>query len=230
MEQTTRPEQKRRAILLSALSEGTFKLAADLALPKQLDSVPYEDILGLLDNHFTPKRVGFGERHNFFAAIQQAGESHAQWAARLRGLTAHCGFSNVEEALRDRFVMGMRPGLEKEKLYAQNIAELTLAKAVELAESIQCARAGAAAANTSELFKIAEQKPKDSSARVKCAACGYNNHKVSECRFSNFICKKCKVKGHLRRMCPKINYVEAGPRDEGDADDATTVTFVCGPC
>lgn len=59
---------KRRAILLSALSEGTYKLAADLALPKKLQNVPYEDIVEILDTYFTPKQVGFSERHQFYAA------------------------------------------------------------------------------------------------------------------------------------------------------------------
>ncbi|XP_063622378.1 uncharacterized protein LOC134794496 [Cydia splendana] len=123
--------QKRRAILLSALSDGTYKLAADLALPKELQTVPYEDIVKLLDGHFTPKRCGFGERYKFYAATQQSGETFPQWAARLRGLSAHCGFKNVEESLRDKFVMGMLSGPEKEKLFARDLTVLTLAKAVE---------------------------------------------------------------------------------------------------
>ncbi|XP_049868959.1 uncharacterized protein LOC126368839 [Pectinophora gossypiella] len=216
---------KRRAVLLSALTEGTYKLAADLALPKDLQEIPYEDILTLLDNHFTPKRLGFGERHNFYAATQQPGETHTQWAARLRGLTAHCSFNNVEEALRDRFIMGMAPGLEKEKLYALDITQLTLAKAVEQAETVRCARAGAAAAANpatmpEQLFKIEKSdKSKASAGKVKCAVCGYNNHKSNECRFANYVCKRCNTKGHLRRMCPnKINYVNTGAGDESDDD------------
>ncbi|XP_063534924.1 uncharacterized protein LOC134744907 [Cydia strobilella] len=212
---------KRRAILLTALKEETYKLTADLVLPKQLDSVPYEDIVALLDNHFTPKRVGFGERHKFYVAVQQAGETHTQWAARLRGLTAYCSFSNVEEALRDRFIMGLLPGLEKEKLYAQNISELTLAKAVEFAENIRCARAGATAAGitpvSGDVFKIASNKQLNKSdEKVKCSKCGYTNHKVSECRFTNYVCKKCKVKGHLGRMCPSVKYLDINYDGEDD--------------
>lgn len=216
---------KRKAILLSALSECTFKLAADLALPKQLDEVPFEDILTLLDGHFTPTRIGFGERHNFYLASQQPGESHTQWAARLRGLTAHCGFANVEDTLRDRFVMGMLPGQEKEKLYAQNLQDLTLAKAVQLAENIRCARGGAAASNAEpgssadQLFKITKGlKRNEGHAKVPCTVCGYTNHTPAECRFSNFVCKRCKVRGHLRRMCTKVKYVNLGTENEGDDD------------
>lgn len=215
---------RRRAILLSALNDGTYKLAADLALPKEVQEVPYEDLVALLDNHFTPKRCGFSERHNFYAATQQPGETYTQWAARLRGLTAHCGFSNVEEALRDRFVMGMVAGPEREKLFARDLETLTLAKAVELAESVRCARAGAAAAvltsaDQGQVFKITKGQNSAKSSGVdkeKCSVCGRANHKSSQCRFAKYKCKKCNTVGHLRRMCNKVNYVLTGDASEDD--------------
>ncbi|XP_062532884.1 uncharacterized protein K02A2.6-like [Bombyx mori] len=167
---------KKRAILLSTLSESTYKLAADLVLPKEVQEVPYEDIVSALDNHFTPKSVGFGERHHFYATTQLPQESPSQWAARLRGLTAQCDFSNVEEALRDRFIMGMLPGVEKEKMYVQELAGLTFARAVELTESLRSARSSAAAsaateAVVTELYKIGKRSPTSvpQSAKVKCS-------------------------------------------------------------
>lgn len=205
-------DTKRRAILLSALSEATYKLAADLALPKEIQSVPFDDILKILDAHFTSKRSGFGERYQFYDASQREEESFKDWGARLRGLTAHCGFSNVEEALRDRFLMGMRHGAEREKLFAEDPSQLTLAKAVELAESIRSARLGANAAagralpHTEQVFKIGSVP--SVSGKVKCAVCGFKNHTTEQCRFRNYTCRKCNKKGHLNRMCKKINFVE----------------------
>ncbi|XP_028176670.1 uncharacterized protein LOC114364643 [Ostrinia furnacalis] len=216
---------KRRAILLSALNESTYKLAADLARPKELQEVPFEDIIKLLNEHFISKTCGFGEKYKFYAATQFQGETYPQWAARLRGLTAHCGFLNVEEALRDHFVMGMLPGAEREKLFAQDPKDLTLAKAVELAESLRSARAGAAAqgpaalgatraGDADQLFKIASTRASD---KVSCSVCGFKNHTSAQCRFANYICRKCNVKGHLRRMCKKFNYIEnEGIGENGD--------------
>ncbi|KAJ8710409.1 hypothetical protein PYW07_009775 [Mythimna separata] len=217
---------KRRAILLSALSDGTDKLASDLAQPKDIQEVPYDDIVQLLDEHFLPKICGFSERYNFYAAVQQPGETYTQWASRLRGLTAHCKFSNVEEALRDRFVMGMVAGQEREKLFAQDIDKLTLAKAVELAESVRCARAGAATATAvlgqqAPVFKIEKQVNSAktvSGGKVKCTVCGRNNHESSQCRFASYKCSKCNTKGHLRKVCNKVNYVSTGDVS-GDDDD-----------
>lgn len=222
---------KKRAILLSALSESTYKLAADLALPRELHNVPYEDIVNILDTHFTPKQVGFSERHQFYAATQQPTETPSQWAARLRGLTARCGFSNVEEALRDRFIMGMLPGAEKEKMYVQGLAELSLAKAVDLAENMRSARAAASTAAAGpatqapdQLYKIGQDLNAGMrrNEKVKCTVCGYTNHKAESCRFTNYTCRKCNVKGHLRRMCKKVNYVASNPsevNEDGEDDD-----------
>lgn len=216
--------RKRKAILLSALTEETYKLASDLALPKDIEDVPYEDLISLLDTHFTPKSIGFGERHNFYAATQKEEETYSQWAARLRGLTAKCGFLNVEEAIRDKFIMGMLSGPEKEKLYAKDITDLTLAKVVEMAENMHRARAAVTVSAPTDvttvrnqIFKISNSK--NNSVRgtnVRCGVCGYSNHKSTECKFANYVCKKCHVKGHLRKVCKKNNYVNVDCSDKDD--------------
>ena len=35
----------------------------------------------------------------------------------------------------------------------------------------------------------------------KCYSCGKGNHKRSECRFKNAVCKKCSKKGHIAIVC-----------------------------
>lgn len=211
---------KRRAILLSALSESTYQLASNLGLPEDLQTKTFDEVVKLLDGHFTPKRCVFAERSHFYSAAQSVGEGHAQWATRIRGLAAHCGFKNLEDALLDKFVMGMVPGPEREKLFAQDAATLTLAKAVELAVSSRCSRDAAIASSGSSarenVFKIDNAKR---SIREKCAVCGYSNHRSSECRFSNYKCKKCNKKGHLRRMCNSVKYMQATQASDCGSDD-----------
>lgn len=218
---------KRRAVLLSALSESTYQLASNLTLPRKLDSVGFDELVKILDDHFLEKRCSFAERQQFYSAVQRSGESHAQWAARLRGLAAHCDFKNLEEALLDKFVMGMLHGHEREKIFSMEITDLTLSKAVDVAERTRCARIGATAAGSSSgtsneaLFKISNGH-KHSSPTVnlrnseKCLVCGRNNHKSDKCRYANYKCQKCQKKGHLKKMCKRVNYVEQGEVTEDD--------------
>lgn len=123
---------KRRAILLSSLSENTYRLVRDLALPKDVGTLTYVEVTQLLDGHFKIKKCGFAERHKFHSAVQNPGESLQQWAARVRGLAMDCGFaaSALTEHLRDRFVLGMAGGPERDRLYGESMEELTLEKAL----------------------------------------------------------------------------------------------------
>ncbi|XP_048489373.1 uncharacterized protein LOC125491431 [Plutella xylostella] len=224
---------KRRAILLSSLAEQTYRLLRDLALPKEVGTLTYTSVITLLDSHFQPKKCGFAERSKFHGATQSSGESLAEWAARVRGLATHCAFGEAvfEDAIRDRFVLGLAPGPERDKLFTLEMEELTLSKALAMAEGVRCAREGsrqtapgAAPPDPLHVFKMAAA-PRTAAARapgstqaardggggsagpVTCSACGYEGHQLPTCKFTRYKCKKCGVKGHLRRVCPGKNLV-----------------------
>ncbi|XP_048489124.1 uncharacterized protein LOC125491371 [Plutella xylostella] len=225
--------KKRRAILLSSLAEQTYRLLRDLALPKEVGTLTYTSVIALLDSHFQPKKCGFAERSKFHGATQSSGESLAEWAARVRGLATHCAFGEAvfEDAIRDRFVLGLAPGPERDKLFTLEMEELTWSKALAMAEGVRCAREGsrqtapgAAPPDPLHVFKMAAA-PRTAAARapgstqaardggggsagpVTCSACGYEGHQLPTCKFTRYKCKKCGVKGHLRRVCPGKNLV-----------------------
>jgi hypothetical protein len=192
---------KRRAILLSTLAECTYKLLRDLALPQQLGTLSYADVVLLLDGHFKPKVCGFAERNNFYSAMQFDNENLSDWAARVRGLALHCGFSaaTLDETLRDRFVLGMVQGPERDRLFTEVMSCLTFSNALQTAESVRSARRGARAgaagaagpgapAADKELgvHKMAASRaPASTGARpyvstgVSCSACGYRGHSAT---------------------------------------------------
>ncbi|XP_048478553.1 uncharacterized protein LOC125488882 [Plutella xylostella] len=108
------------------------------------------------------------------------------------------------------------------------ISELTLAKAVDVAESVRCARAAAAStapgargSSGDSVFKMQQREPRGAAGpgKEQCTVCGRRSHKASECRFASFKCTKCKAKGHLRRMCKYVNFVGTEETCEGDDDD-----------
>lgn len=247
-EQGDKAGTKRRAILLSSLSESTYKLVRDLALPQKVGVLNYDKIIELLDGHFQTKKCGFAERSNFFGATQQSNESMAQWAARVRGLAGDCEFSAtmLDELLRDRFVLGMSLGPERDMLFTKDLSGLTLSKALGIAESMRSARLGAqqssphVRAEAHEPLQVLKMSPAAQAAPrgrappargpaphesherpgSGCSVCGYTGHRFEVCRFRGHKCKVCGVKGHLKRMCPKRvvrqHFVECSADDDED--------------
>ncbi|XP_026728303.1 uncharacterized protein LOC113499534 [Trichoplusia ni] len=213
---------KRRAIFLSNCSESSYKLIRDLALPRQVGTLSYAEIVALLDGHFNVKKCLFAERHKFHGATQHVGEGLPEWAARVRGLAVYCGFvsTNLDEQLRDRFVLGMAPGPERDKLFTKAMSELTLSKALEIAEGIRSARMGAQEANrqvdAGTQLQVMKLDTQHSAARGRSAqsrrmlttACGerardsYGNGGGSV----GGECTACGYAGHQASSCRFVRY------------------------
>lgn len=228
-------QMKRKAILLSSLSENSYKLVRDLALPASVSGLSYFEIVELLDGHLKPVRCGFAERYMFHAATQMENESLSEWAARVRGLAAMCDFpvTMLSETLRDRFVLGMSPGPEREKIFTMDMASLSLNEAIRTAEAIRCARLGASQGSSKQaasvpLLKVTAapaqargQRNKPSRSRdmsLKCSVCGLQGHEATTCKFIKYKCSLCGSVGHLKRVCPNKynnhNFVECSNEDD----------------
>lgn len=226
-EENDKAGSRRRAILLSALTENSYKLVRDLGHPKEIGTLSYKDIVEILDNHFQPRKCIIAERHRFHCATQLTGEGLKEWAARVRSLAAHCKFPSLDETMRDRFVLGMLSGPARDKLFMEDASNLTMAKAIDIAESVWSARTASqqTSSSTSQQLMIATGSDIGvnhvSKSKIKCSVCGYNNHSAKQCRFANYSCRRCNEKGHLSKMCPKKNntvqhhYLEKN-NDNGD--------------
>lgn len=206
-EETDKAGAKRRGILLSALVEDTYRVARDLVFPTPLEETAYATLIKKLDEHLDTKRCGFVERYQFYKAEQRPGEDLNEWAARVRRLAQFCSFtSELEMALRDRFVLGLENAREKEKLFAENVSTLTFSEALKIAQSVRCARlaihsggSSAGAGASAEVFALSSAAAENK--RQKCSVCGYYNHSKQQCKFVEYSCKKCGKKGHLNRVC-----------------------------
>ncbi|XP_049869201.1 uncharacterized protein LOC126377181 [Pectinophora gossypiella] len=203
----------RGALLLTLLSDDTYRLARNLVHPDKLEDVKFDELVKKLSSHFTPKRSVFADRANFYAATRGTGESVEDWVARLRGLIVHCEFgSALESHLLDRFVLGMNAGPERDRLFELDATTCTFAKAVEVAQQMSCARlaraqpgAGAAGLNVKEepVYRVSGAKGDvDRSKGVhRCSVCGLKNHDAAKCRFKNYRCQVCGEIGHLKKVC-----------------------------
>ena len=86
------------------------------------------------------------ERYQFYKCQQQKHETYDQFVTRLRSLSIECNFPNLDESLRDQFVMNINCDKTREKLInaAQSDASAltfdkiyTMAKTTELSSRLK---------------------------------------------------------------------------------------------
>ncbi|XP_063372134.1 uncharacterized protein LOC134660316 isoform X3 [Cydia amplana] len=229
-------DEMKQAVLLTHLHDDTYRLLKNLVYPKKVEVVGYDELLKVLDGHFTPKRCTFADKSKFYEATRDVGESVEKWAARIRGLAVHCEFgTSLDMLLLDKFVLGLRAGKERERLFEQDVTTLTLAKAMELAQQTECAqkaRADAVAVTVKQepVYRAGAQPStgrRDPEART-CSVCGMRSHDESRCRYKSYRCQLCGEKGHLKKVCTskkqskcRVNNVEATEfsAEGGDCDN-----------
>ena len=101
---------KRRAILLTSIGSNCFRVLKDLAFPDAPNTKTFAQLATLLREHFKPTRLKIAERYRFHSAVQQQGQSIADFVRELKKLAGTCEFTNepLNDNLRDRFICGLR--------------------------------------------------------------------------------------------------------------------------
>ncbi|KAJ8954893.1 hypothetical protein NQ318_016832 [Aromia moschata] len=216
-------DNKKRAILLNALDEEAYKLIYNLSLPRLPEEKTYKELTEIFNKHYKVVETPFVARAKFFAAFKNHHESVNEWAARIRSLALNCEFQEnvIDMMLRDRFIVGFEKGQVQAKLLKEKTT-------CTFAEAIEVALAETAATETQDFREVQTKMepgvhhvtssgkqrhtstPSTSSAQMsktgdrgKCACCGRKNHPTKMCRFREFVCNVCNVKGHLAPMCPR---------------------------
>ena len=125
-------------ILLSSIGLTTYSLICDLEAPENPKTLTLPAIAQLLKDHFEPKRLIIAERFTFHRWNQRPDETIAEYDAALRKLAVTCEFqAYLEEALRDRFVCGLRNEEIQRRLLSE--PKRTLVKTMELAQGMEAA-------------------------------------------------------------------------------------------
>ncbi|CAB3985347.1 Hypothetical predicted protein [Paramuricea clavata] len=110
---------KRRAILISAIGARTYDVLSDLCSPDSPSTKTYTQLPAILKDHYAPKKLVIAKRYRFHNCVQKEGESVSEFVANLKRLASTCKFgAYLNEALRDRFVCGLRSSNIKKKLLA----------------------------------------------------------------------------------------------------------------
>ena len=193
----------RAATFLSALGKNTFQVLRNLMLPEKVYGKSLDQVTKVLLNHYEPKPLVISERFNFNRRNQEPNESIQDHIAELRRLTVHCEFGNfLDEALRDRFVCGLRSESMQKKLLVEE--GLTFARAVEIAQSMESAAqktkllqsTATTVSPTPEVNMLTFRGKADS-----CYRCGHTDHPPTHCPFKNAQCHNCGKIGQIQQDC-----------------------------
>ena len=223
---------KKRAILISCCGPATFRLMKSLVFPDELSDFSFAQLVEKVKLHREPKASIIVRRFQFNSRIRSLDESVADFVAALRRLAERCSFGDMlEEMLRDRFVCGINNSGIQKRLLAE--PELTLTKAVSVAQATELANTGvkelqsstAGASNVSskedksihKLPSTATTKSKDHAVKSKeCYRCGAK-HNPDQCRFKSEKCHACGKQGHIARVCRSKNKTQSSKSDNSTA-------------
>ena len=195
-------EDKKVPTILTLMGNKMYALLRNIVSPGRPRELSFVDIVDNLAKHLDPKPIVIAERFKSHKAEQQESESIRDFLARLKKLAETCEFGGYrEEAIRDRFVCGLKERTIQRKLLA--VADLTLQKAcaAELTEkeTIALHEGGVEEAN-----KVSVTFP-------ECFRCGKVNHSSDTCFFRNSKCHGCQKVGHIVKKCPvKVQNPESG--------------------
>ena len=205
------------AALLTAIGPETYGLLRNLLTPEKPDARSYEELVEIFSSYLHPKPFVIAERFNFHNRFRHDSEPVADFAAQLKKLSAHCEFGTfLDEALRDRFVCGLR----KESIQRKLLGEKTLdfSEALQIAQSMEMQErksselkdsGSSGMLKTDEVHRLGAKarKPKKFSkgkgekSKGACYRCRNTEHNSSECKYKKYRCDACGKVGHLKTVC-----------------------------
>lgn len=196
-------DNKKRAILLTAVGTSVFRLIKDLCFPNSPKDKTYGELCELLKEHFDPAPAKYVQRKKFEDRARHSHESIQDYVVSLKKLAEFCKFGdNLKERLLDRFVMGVNDETIQRKLLQEE--DLTLEKAVRIAqttlESKQSVKTFENAAIHSVRNKVTRTNHTSTTGVSKCFGCG-EFHKRNDCKFRNATCYNCGKVGHIKKVC-----------------------------
>lgn len=208
-------EDAKRANFFTVCGSQVYETVLSLITPKKASDVTFGDIVTVLTKHFSPKPNEISVSFKFYKRDQNREESAADYIANLRKLSSGCNFTDLERMLRDRLVCGMRDErlqyelLKKDTITYQDVVDALLS-AESAGRDVRMIQDRVGAGATSYGPSVAPPLPsgvepmdinavqQNNSTRL-CYRCG--DRHPGECRFVNTVCRYCKKRGHVEKIC-----------------------------
>ncbi len=213
---------KQKHALLASLGPDAYDLIADATVPSKPSEKSFQELVDLIKQQLQPPKLPIAARYEFYQ-IRQGNDNVSTFLWKLRAASEECAFgAQLEDRLRDQFVMGLSGRDVVKKMLTEKLEQLTLERATEIAtahEAVQksqqrmagdspssagvCALKSKFTASSRKGGKpfsasttASTQKPGDT-----CDCCGKSGHIRPNCRFREYKCNQCGKVGHLKAAC-----------------------------
>ena len=202
-------DDRKVAVLLTVIGARTYDTLRSILAPAAPREKTLVDLIDTLKGHYDPKPLVIGQRFQFYQRSQRADESIADFLADLRRLSITCDFGEfLEEALRDRFVCGVKNESIQKKLLTES--DLTIKRAQEIAQSFEAAdksakdlKSGGSDSSFRPIEDVHKTSPTAAGENAKpkrCKHCG-RRHDPGTCKFKDARCHRCGKVGHIQPVC-----------------------------
>lgn len=206
----------KKANFFTVCGAQVFETCLALITPKKSSDVTFSEVETVLTKHYSPKPNEISMSYKFYKRDQRQGERASEYITELRKISSSCNFNDLERMLRDRLVCGMSDHkLQYELLKKDNLSYQDVVDSILSSESAgKDLRMIVTNYETNCAPDISVHAPSTSAARPEpmdvnavhtkannrlCYRCG--DHHGGECRFVNAVCRFCKKKGHLEKIC-----------------------------
>ena len=199
------------ATLIYTMGPEADKIFKTFTFNSDADKDKFETVLTKFNDHFIPKRNVIHERSLFHRRMQTNGESIEEFIRALHDLAEHCDFSDKDDQIRDRIVIGISDKTISEKLQMESA--LTLAKAVEIARQCELIKAQISDQGKPELAvnvvgaqghnRKFDQKNPRHYGKPKSQKSGFKFRGANKSFHNSNSCGRCgKFPAHAKRFCP----------------------------
>lgn len=104
-------ELRKVPVLLTTIGEKSLKLLHDFCDPSDPTSKSFDELITILDGHYTPRFSTYRKRIEFYNLTQEKDESISKWFVRVKNSTSFCNFGgNLEDFIKYKTVVGLNPG------------------------------------------------------------------------------------------------------------------------
>ncbi|KAK4314476.1 hypothetical protein Pmani_014181 [Petrolisthes manimaculis] len=157
---------KKRQILLASVGLETYDLICALVAPLPPEEKTFEELVTIVQDHVSPPPSKIVSRFRFYTLSRKEGESISSFVVKLRQAAQDCKFTDLNEHLRDRFIVAIGDDKIQARLLSMS-DDVTFAKALQVAIAMESAQANtediqaaAAASSVSGASAVCESKRK----------------------------------------------------------------------